>query len=315
MSDLLLIPLKKNNLKNCSLLPNKEATEWNESKHPRADDGKFGSGGGNNETPKEPSKESPPLKESSKPKEIMPGFLEEKRGYKVLPYTSEMAAGSEVVEKYKKNREEGNYIIEQIIRMDDKDELNQEPHNVSIFNDYSTIQYMFAEAADTVKNMIYDRRWKKGKSWTWQSPLMKPNGKPRDNPMIMEKIYKSKAVLTTMSPKQYIEKANKWVLSEGRNDPRGEKYTKESIANIKDRIKKGLPIDTPYLEIDEDNKVVSQEGNHRSLAAIEMGLEEIPVYILRDGSNDKDTFSQKDIENLSNPYSAQRIIQEAIRKE
>jgi putative nucleotidyltransferase with HDIG domain len=53
-----------------------------------------------------------------------------------------------------------------------------------------------------------------------------------------------------------------------------------SYENIKNRMIKGLPLDFLVLEIDMvRRKVISHEGRHRAKAAIELGIQQVPVFI------------------------------------
>ena len=61
----------------------------------------------------------------------------------------------------------------------------------------------------------------------------------------------------------------------------------KSYFNLKDRIKKGLPIDPLTLVVDmSKKKVVGHEGRHRATVSKEMGIEKVPVLIFT-GSNFK----------------------------
>jgi len=61
----------------------------------------------------------------------------------------------------------------------------------------------------------------------------------------------------------------------------------KSYFNLRDRIKKGLPIDPMTLVVDmSKKKVVVHEGRHRATVSKEMGIEKVPVLIFT-GSNFK----------------------------
>jgi len=61
---------------------------------------------------------------------------------------------------------------------------------------------------------------------------------------------------------------------------------KKSLDYFKEKIRKGECVFVPFLEVDiETCRVVSHEGRHRALAALQLGVEKIPVvlYYFREG--------------------------------
>jgi hypothetical protein len=55
----------------------------------------------------------------------------------------------------------------------------------------------------------------------------------------------------------------------------------DQVNNVRDKIKRGIPIDPLLLFIDIDtNRVTGEDGVHRALAAKELGIKKVPVYII-----------------------------------
>jgi hypothetical protein len=81
-----------------------------------------------------------------------------------------------------------------------------------------------------------------------------------------------------MSPRSFL------YLSDPKLDPdniRG--MDQKNIDDLAEKMKKGEPIDTPYLQIHLDGMdVYSHEGRHRALGAIKAGIKQMPVYIYTD---------------------------------
>jgi len=58
------------------------------------------------------------------------------------------------------------------------------------------------------------------------------------------------------------------------------KLKSESFKALKQRMKKGLPIDPLFMDIDvELRRVVAHEGRTRALAAKSMGIKKVPVIL------------------------------------
>jgi len=57
-------------------------------------------------------------------------------------------------------------------------------------------------------------------------------------------------------------------------------WSRESLEKLKSRMRKGLELDPLFLDvIYNTGQVIAHEGRHRAKAAIELGIEEIPVII------------------------------------
>ncbi len=90
-------------------------------------------------------------------------------------------------------------------------------------------------------------------------------------------------MLIWMKPSEFLDKSPK--LSE--------KYwsslrTRTVIKDLSDKMKKDIPIDPLFLDIDTVNcKVANHEGRHRAMAAKEVGIARVPVIIyLKDDKGD-----------------------------
>lgn len=57
-------------------------------------------------------------------------------------------------------------------------------------------------------------------------------------------------------------------------------FSQESLDKLKQRMVSNQEIDPPYLDVDIDSgEILSHEGRHRSQAAIELGITEMPVIL------------------------------------
>lgn len=80
-----------------------------------------------------------------------------------------------------------------------------------------------------------------------------------------------KGKLVMMSPEKFLRLAAKL-------DDRF--YSKESLDNLRKRMREQQPIDHLCLGVDmERKKVINHEGRHRAKAALELGIEEVPVFV------------------------------------
>ncbi|MFH1546881.1 MAG: hypothetical protein ABIC57_00165 [bacterium] len=58
------------------------------------------------------------------------------------------------------------------------------------------------------------------------------------------------------------------------------RYSKETTQELKEKIRKGTPLDPLFLDIDIDScNVMQHEGRHRAKAAIELDIKKIPVIL------------------------------------
>lgn len=77
--------------------------------------------------------------------------------------------------------------------------------------------------------------------------------------------------VVVMSPQEFLAKSAA---------PEDGSWIRHDRKQIRERIRLGLPLDPPWLDIDHNSgRVLGHEGRHRALASIEEGLTEIPVVI------------------------------------
>lgn len=80
-----------------------------------------------------------------------------------------------------------------------------------------------------------------------------------------------------MSPQDYLDIVRK---EQGMSFTSSGMAKRDVINQLKDRMRKGEPIDAAYLDVDVNNgRVITQEGRHRAQAAAELGIDEIPVIV------------------------------------
>ena len=159
----------------------------------------------------------------------------------------------------------------------------------------------------TIEKLLEWSRSDDPKLWKWIPPLaMRWDDAPApatdsNNISVERDIYTGQFGITIMSPAEYLS----FTLGTGDLDKmRAEKrYGEESdktIASLIKAMKEGKPMNTPSLVIDENNEVIQQDGNHRSLAAYKAGIEKVPVYIYKHGPlSDKEN---KKLQNRSHGW-------------
>ena len=218
-----------------------------------------------------------------------------------------------LVDKPKRNI--GNKVIEEIVEMskqNNRDLKDYKIHSNHVFNEYDEIQHAMYYARNNVRELIKWRNDHNPRTWKWLSPIClddgtedgekNPDGSYRhpdlrcfddQNLGWVSDAYKGKMAITIMSPKQFLELASPKTLVHGRKDIRGEKHTKGIVDKLTQRMMDGKTVDTMYLQVNDNLKVFSHEGQHRALSAIEAGIEHIPVYVYGDG------FTEKQLEEIS----------------
>lgn len=84
-------------------------------------------------------------------------------------------------------------------------------------------------------------------------------------------------MLVWMKPSEFLEKTPKIIF---------QKLT--AVNNLAEKMKKDIPIDPLFLDIDIVNcKVINHEGRHRAMAAEKAGISKVPVIIyLKDDQGD-----------------------------
>jgi hypothetical protein len=76
---------------------------------------------------------------------------------------------------------------------------------------------------------------------------------------------------------------------------------------VREKLKKGIPIDPVMMMVDIDsNRVMGQDGVHRALAAKELGIKKIPVYII---------YTRRVDDGLSNSFGRPRMDNVKYRKQ
>jgi hypothetical protein len=85
------------------------------------------------------------------------------------------------------------------------------------------------------------------------------------------------AELVYMSPQEYLAKVAESQKTDFSKLPFPIRKPK-TIEKIRKALKQGEDIDTPWIKI-KNGKIVDQEGRHRATAALEEGVEQIPVFV------------------------------------
>ena len=85
------------------------------------------------------------------------------------------------------------------------------------------------------------------------------------------------AELVYMSPQEYLAKVAESQKTDFSKLPFPVRKPK-TIEKIRKALKQGEDIDTPWIKI-KNGKIVDQEGRHRATAALEEGVEQIPVFV------------------------------------
>lgn len=81
--------------------------------------------------------------------------------------------------------------------------------------------------------------------------------------------------LIWMKPSEFLDKTPKITPSYEESS-----WKRKEIDGLSDKMKKDVPIDPLYLDIDTTNcKVINHEGRHRALAAEKAGIAIVPVII------------------------------------
>lgn len=89
--------------------------------------------------------------------------------------------------------------------------------------------------------------------------------------------YKNKLRITKVDPKKFLYE---WVPQKHPNDPT-EGYNRQVIERIKQSLRDKKPVETPFIDLDvKTGQVDAHEGRHRANAAIELGIQEIPVWVV-----------------------------------
>jgi hypothetical protein len=87
------------------------------------------------------------------------------------------------------------------------------------------------------------------------------------------------ATLQMMSPQDYLKQVNAAQGIDFESAPLPIRKPK-TISSIKTALQKGETIETPSLTL-QKGKIVDQEGRHRATAAIQAGIQEIPVFVFQ----------------------------------
>lgn len=107
------------------------------------------------------------------------------------------------------------------------------------------------------------------------------DGKYNELPNQYSNIY---ATIEYMSPEQYLRECA--IIQDTTYADQLTYINKNKVDELKRKMKSGIKFDMPYLNYVWD----TQEGRHRAKAAIELGVEEIPVLVIK-----KDEDSESDI--------------------
>jgi len=184
---------------------------------------------------------------------------------------------------------DGNSVIEKVFnfsRMNDPDLKNTRLHdsnaykNSKLYYGYNTIQDTFSASSDVIDKLIEWRNSGDNTKWKWLSPLTLEEGDRTNynsmkyynldghNTSFLTDAHEGKVSIILLSPDEFLsladESAEEWMK-------RDDKLT--------DKMKRGVPIDTPYLSTEDGNIVYGHEGRHRAISAKEAGIKQIPVYV------------------------------------
>lgn len=122
----------------------------------------------------------------------------------------------------------------------------------------------------------------KGSNFAWQSYIDDPSYALRKNRPIQ---------LVNMSPDKYIEEVAKGFSAYGHVvTPQDliDQRTNSNMFKMMDDMKAGNKFPTPFIEYPK-GRSVGQEGLHRALAAKNLGIKEMPVYLQQIGPDYGDT--------------------------
>lgn len=209
-------------------------------------------------------------------------------------------------------REKGNEILAEIVKMEES--VNPtvkgfQIHSNHVFNEYNGIQESVFFAKDDIRKLIKWRTDGDPTTWKWKIPFGLDNGEEdfvstgkknesgqdivAHNPKFQVSFsddqnlgwisdgYKDKLAITIMSPTDFLRLASPRTLTEGRMDLRGKEFTEKNVDKLTNLMEQGKPIDTVFLQVNENLKVFTHEGQHRALSAIKAGINEIPVYVYK----------------------------------
>jgi hypothetical protein len=122
----------------------------------------------------------------------------------------------------------------------------------------------------------------KGSNFAWQSYIDDPSYALTKNRPIQ---------LVKMSPDKYIEEVAKGFSSYGNTvTPQDliNQRTNSNMLKIMDDMKAGSKFPTPFIEYPK-GRSINQEGLHRAVAAKNLGIKEMPVYLQQIGPDYGDT--------------------------
>ena len=195
-------------------------------------------------------------------------------------------------------RRVGNQIISRVVSHSLFGMKSGKIHTVEIFNQYSTIQDIFEKGRQNVETLLKWSESEKLPKWKWLSPIPVElqDGTihvfDRHNTGWIADAYKKKVAISLMPPEQFLNLVCSSKIGDIPNDIRGMKYSERTIAHLRKLMSSGHGIDTPYLIIDEKERVFSHEGRHRAIAAMHNKLQLMPVYIYGNGRQiDPETYS------------------------
>lgn len=182
----------------------------------------------------------------------------------------------------------GNEIINNLVDVLHKshpEKSNFKIHNENIYNSYDEIQKTFYYAEESVNLLLHWRNDKNPKTWKWLIPIILDSPNKQSDFIIEDDhnngfigdAYKGRVSIAIMSPRNFLH------LASPKLDPDNpEGFDKKAIDDLANKMKAGKPIDTPFLQVKDENQVRSHEGRHRALGAIKAGISQIPVYIYTD---------------------------------
>ena len=170
----------------------------------------------------------------------------------------------------------------------------------SIYNHDPRPAKTILRSKNTIRRLM---NWSKSddpETWKWIPPVNMKHptersylGSDDQNLSFDDDLYKEQVGITTMSPGMYLF----YTLGFGDLDKlqkskRGSKASEENIKRLTDMFKNNEPMDSVYLLLDRNNRVIQQEGNHRAFAAELAGITQMPVYIYKHAALTDDEFEK-----------------------
>lgn len=206
------------------------------------------------------------------------------------------------------NREYGNRIIAACLKTAGYTESTHKLNNNYVYNAHNEIQNTLVASAEIIRELLEDKlsaqnHRRNPSKWIWAVPMyvhtdQEPFISESRECCIESDLYKGNLCISMIEPSEFLTLASELRIGE---------YERKCIDALKEKMVHDVPIDTVYLTLDRDHKkVISHEGRHRCIAAMELGINYVPVYIHSYGS-----FTQKERQYFTNVgYLQHNVISE-----